>query len=91
MTAALIGEVLKTAFRSANNYSAEARRLVFDVCIRLVKDRMSEVPTLKVWAADETGDWDSGYYSNVPQPYITQVNSIAYGEHTRRHQVCIDV
>lgn len=70
----MTGDLLKGPFRSANMHSSEARRLVFDVCISLVKDRLAQLPSLPVWSAEESGDSDAGYYySSVPQQYITQV------------------
>ena len=69
-----LGDLLKGPFRSANSYSSEGRRLVFDVCMKVVRERLATVPSLTVWTSEgSSSDFDSGYSSQLPQQYITQV------------------
>jgi hypothetical protein len=65
--------VLKGPFRSAGACAAEARLLVFDVCMSVVRDRTAALPSLPVWGASEAAESEHSYQSTLPQPYITQV------------------
>ncbi|KAM3567972.1 hypothetical protein VYU27_009895, partial [Nannochloropsis oceanica] len=77
------GDLLKGPSRTSASLSWEALSLLHTLCLSLVRHRLQALTTLDMWGEEggekETDALDPGsaaFYSNLPQPYVTQV-----GEH----------